>query len=82
MDAVATGLGAILQPCLDKAHGRDRCQLVLYEVQAGIEEEQTSRMVGMQQRGAWTRWEDALEKRSPGLIYGRKILSGSWSKFL
>ncbi|XP_056132867.1 uncharacterized protein LOC130109929 [Lampris incognitus] len=35
--------------------GVPMCHLVLEEMQAGMEEEQTSRMVGMQQQGAWTR---------------------------
>ena len=57
------GLGAIPQPRYGKAQGRDRRQLVLEEVHAGIEEERTSRMVGMRQQGAWTRWESAMEKK-------------------
>ncbi|XP_075904972.1 uncharacterized protein LOC142903304 [Nelusetta ayraudi] len=57
------GLGAFPQPCYEKAHGKDKRQLVLREVRAGVEEERTSRMVAMQQQGAWTRWEDALERK-------------------
>lgn len=48
-------LGAMSQPRYDKAQGMDRCQLVLEEVRARIDEERTSRMVGMWQQEAWTR---------------------------
>ncbi|XP_061571176.1 uncharacterized protein LOC133424524 [Cololabis saira] len=57
------GLGAIPQPRYEKVRGKDKRQLVLKEVRAGVEEERTSRMVGMQQQGAWTRWEGALERK-------------------
>lgn len=57
------GLGAIPQPCYRKARGKDKRQLVLKEVRAGMEEERTGRMVGMQQQGAWTRWEGALDRK-------------------
>ena len=57
------GLGAFPQPRYENAHGKDKRQLVLKEVRAGVEEERTSRMVGMQQQGAWTRWEGALERK-------------------
>ncbi|XP_053183947.1 LOW QUALITY PROTEIN: uncharacterized protein LOC128367182 [Scomber japonicus] len=57
------GLGAIPQPRHDKAQGKDRRHLVLKEVRAGVEEVRTSRMVGMRQQGAWTRWEGALERK-------------------
>ncbi|XP_061896860.1 uncharacterized protein LOC133645950 [Entelurus aequoreus] len=57
------GLGAFPQPHYEKARGKDKRQLVLKEVRAEVEEEQTSRMVGMQQQGGWTRWEGALERR-------------------
>lgn len=43
------GLGAFPQPRYEKAHGKDRHQLGLKEVRAGVEEEKTNRMVGMQQ---------------------------------
>ncbi|XP_054628013.1 uncharacterized protein LOC129179159 [Dunckerocampus dactyliophorus] len=58
-----SGLGAIPQPCYEKAHGKDKRELVLKEVRAGVEEERTSRMVGMQQQGAWTKWEGVLERK-------------------
>lgn len=32
-------------------------------MQAGVEEEWTSRMVAMQQQGTRTRWEGALERK-------------------
>ncbi|CAM4660354.1 unnamed protein product [Leuciscus chuanchicus] len=34
------------------------------DMRAGAEEERTCRMVGMQEQGAWTRWEGTLEKIS------------------
>ncbi|XP_056156928.1 odorant receptor 131-2-like [Lampris incognitus] len=40
------GLGTIPQPHYDKARGK--------EVQAGVEEERTSKIVGIRQQGAWT----------------------------
>lgn len=39
----------------ERAHGKDRQELFLKEVRAGIEEQRTSRMVGKQQQGAWVR---------------------------
>lgn len=49
------GLGAFLWPHYERAHGKDRQELFLKEVRAGIEEQRTSRMVGKQQQGAWVR---------------------------
>ncbi|XP_049324773.1 uncharacterized protein LOC125789951 [Astyanax mexicanus] len=58
-----TGLGFIPQPRCDLAQGKDRRHLVLEEVRAGVEDKRTSRMVSMQQQGASTRWEGALERK-------------------
>ncbi len=41
----------------DKAQRKDRRALVQDEVHASVEEVQARGMVGMQQQGAWTRWE-------------------------
>lgn len=68
---IMMGMMAIAQHHFDKTHGRDRCQLVLEEEQAGVEEERTCRMVGMWQLGVWTRWEGALEKKISGDMSGR-----------
>lgn len=57
------GLGAMPQPHYNRAQGRERRQLVLKEVRAEIEDERTSRMMGMRMQGAWTRCEGALEKK-------------------
>jgi len=43
----------------NKAQGKARRSLMQQKVQAAVEEERASRMVGMGQRGAWTRWEHA-----------------------
>lgn len=56
-------MGAIPQPRYDEVHGKVRQQLVLDKVQAGFEEERTSRMVGMRQQGPWTRCEGELEMK-------------------
>ncbi|KAM9391469.1 uncharacterized protein KZ484_002947 [Pholidichthys leucotaenia] len=61
VDTVAmgrAGIGAITQPQYDNVHGKERCQMVLNEVGAGVEEERTTKMVAMRQQSAWTRWED------------------------
>ncbi|KAK0135126.1 hypothetical protein N1851_029059 [Merluccius polli] len=57
------GLGAIPQPRYDRAQGKERGDLVLEEVRAGVEDVRTSRMVSMRQQGASTRWEGALERK-------------------
>ncbi len=38
-------------------------QLVQEEIQAGMEERRISRMVGMQQKGAWTEWEQVMNRK-------------------
>ena len=48
---------------MTKAQGKDRRSLVQQEVRASVEEERASRMVGMRQQGAWTRWEHAVDRR-------------------
>lgn len=61
------GLGCIQSSRYDKAQGKDRRLLVQEEIRVGVEERRISRMVGMRQQGAWTRWEQVM---------GRKI---SWT---
>lgn len=59
------GLGSIASTPTDLAscRGRARRQLVQQEVRAGMEEERATRAVGMRQQGAWTRWDQALDRR-------------------
>ena len=57
------GLGSGTTPRYDKARGKDRRALLQGEVRAAVEEERASRMVGMRQQGAWTRWEQAAERK-------------------
>ncbi|CAG5911049.1 unnamed protein product [Menidia menidia] len=40
-----------------------RRALLQEEVRAAVEEERASRMLGMRQQGAWTRWEQAAERK-------------------
>ncbi|XP_041934289.1 LOW QUALITY PROTEIN: uncharacterized protein LOC121697073, partial [Alosa sapidissima] len=48
---------------VDKAQGKQRQHLIQQEVRAGVEEERASRMVGMGQQGAWTKWENVLQRK-------------------
>ena len=57
------GLGTLPQPLFEKAQGKEKRQLILEEVRLGIEEERASKMVGMQQQGACTKWEGVLERK-------------------
>ena len=57
------GLGSSKTPCYDKAQGKDKRLLIQDEVRASVEEQRTSRMIGMQQQGAWTRWEQVVERK-------------------
>ncbi len=56
------GLGSIRATQYDSASGKERQRLVQEEVQASVEEEQTSRAVAMRQQGAWMKWEQAMER--------------------
>lgn len=57
------GLGAIPQPLYDRAQGKERQDLILEEVRAGVEDVRISRMMSLQQQGTSTRWEGALERK-------------------
>ncbi|XP_067280778.1 uncharacterized protein [Pseudorasbora parva] len=57
------GLGSGTTPRYNKAQGKDRRALVQQEVRVAVEEERASRMVGMRQQGAWTRWENAVDRK-------------------
>ena len=37
--------------------------MIQEEVRASVEEVRASRIVGMRQQGAWTRWEQAVERK-------------------
>lgn len=60
VDNIAVGLaelGSFLKPRYDKARGRE--QMVQDEIQAEVEEDWQSKVIGMYRQGAWTRWEHA-----------------------
>ena len=57
------GLGSVATTRYDKALGKDRRRLVQEEVRTGVEELRASQMVGMRQQGAWTRWEQAVDRK-------------------
>ncbi len=57
------GLGSFSKPRYDKASGREKRQLVQNEVRAEVEEDRLTKMVGMRQQGAWTRWENAKQRK-------------------
>lgn len=56
-------LGTSAAPQFDKARGKARRQLVQNEVRAAVEEERSSRAVGMRQQDAWTKWEQVAERK-------------------
>ncbi|XP_031136520.1 uncharacterized protein LOC116036966, partial [Sander lucioperca] len=57
------GLGSTPTTHYNKLKGKERRDLVQKEVRAGVEEQRASQMVGLRQQGAWTRWEDAMERK-------------------
>ena len=57
------GIGYLPATRVDKAKGKERQHLVQEEVRAGVEEVRASRMVGMGQQGAWTKWENVLQRK-------------------
>ncbi|XP_074527636.1 uncharacterized protein LOC141791255 [Halichoeres trimaculatus] len=64
--SVATGragLGTIPTTHYSKVKGKKRRDLVQLEVRAGVEEQRASQWVGLRQQGAWTRWEEAMERK-------------------
>lgn len=61
-DHVAVGLAGLsifLKPRYDKARGREQHQMVQDEIRAEVEEDRQTKVIGMYQQGAWTRWEHA-----------------------
>jgi len=57
------GLGSSTTPCCGKAKEKRRRTLLQEEVRAAVEEERSGRVFGMRQQGAWTRWEQAAERK-------------------
>ncbi|XP_061905517.1 uncharacterized protein LOC133651562 [Entelurus aequoreus] len=56
------GLGFFPTPQLN-TRGKEGRRLVQDEVRAAVEETRTCKAVGMKQQGAWTRWDNAVERR-------------------
>ena len=56
------GLGSFPTPKMNTS-GKERRHLVQEEVRAAVEETRTCKAVGMRQQGAWTRWENAVERK-------------------
>ncbi|XP_030004234.1 uncharacterized protein LOC115429122 [Sphaeramia orbicularis] len=56
------GLGSFPTPELN-TRGKARRHLIQEEVRATVEESRTCRAVGMKQQGAWTRWENVVERK-------------------
>lgn len=62
MGTVATeqaGLAYFSKAQVVKAQGKEGCHLIQEEVQADVEEERMSKMVGMRQQGRRRRWENS-----------------------
>ncbi|KAL3991499.1 leucine-rich repeat-containing protein 16 [Sarotherodon galilaeus] len=57
------GLGSSRTPNYNNAQGKEKRSLILEEVRAGVEEKRTSQIVQLRQQGAWTRWEQAVERK-------------------
>lgn len=63
---VATGrarLGTSPTTHYKKLTGKERRDLVQHDVRAGVEEQRTSQWVGLRQQGAWTKWEEAMDRK-------------------
>ncbi|KAI4871604.1 hypothetical protein NFI96_026152, partial [Prochilodus magdalenae] len=57
------GLGNKPRPHYNQVQGKERHHLVQDDVQAGVEEARTSKMVWMRKQAAWMRWEQALDRK-------------------
>lgn len=55
------GLESFATPRYDQAQGKEQRQLVQIELRAIVEEERSSRAVGMRHQCAWTRWKQSVE---------------------
>ncbi|XP_028310814.1 uncharacterized protein LOC114468234 [Gouania willdenowi] len=56
------GLGSFPTPQTNTS-GKEGRRLFQEEVRAAVEESRTIKAVGMKQQGAWTRWENAVERK-------------------
>lgn len=50
-------------PQMNTIRRKEGCHLVQEEVRAAVDETRTCKAVGMKQQGAWTRWENAVERK-------------------
>ncbi|KAL4001244.1 hypothetical protein ACER0C_006543 [Sarotherodon galilaeus] len=57
-------VGTVAQGRGSRARGKERRSLILEEVRAGVEETRASQMVQLRQQVAWTRWEQAVERKA------------------
>ncbi|XP_075313231.1 uncharacterized protein LOC142373743 [Odontesthes bonariensis] len=57
------GLGTIPITHLSRLRGKERRDRVQLEVRAGVEDQRASQWVGLKQQGAWTRWEEAMDRK-------------------
>ena len=57
------GLGYEKGPNLSKVCGKERRALLLKEVKTGEEEKRLTKMVGMGQQGAWTKWTNVEQRK-------------------
>ena len=57
------GLGSFPIPQTNTTKGKEGRHLIQEEVRAEVEEERFCKSVTMKQQGAWTRWENAVQRR-------------------
>ena len=57
------GLGLFPTPRQRECKGKEKRRQIQEEVRAAVEEERSSRAVGQRQQGAWTRWEQAMDRK-------------------
>ena len=57
------GLGYFPTTQVSQAKGKDRRRLIQEEVRKGVEEDRLCKMVGLAQQGAWTKWEDTIQRK-------------------
>ena len=57
------GLGFFPFMHTNSAKGKERRQFIQEELREGVEEVRYSKMVGLSQQGAWTKWDDVEKKR-------------------
>lgn len=57
------GLGTLPTPQYEKAKGKERRRLVQGKVRAEVEVWRTNRAIGLRKQGAWTRWEQAINRK-------------------